>query len=143
MTVKTLVRFIMQHIIRFFIIQQNFWLILYNYWYSNCGGQDQLSDTNKSSYWSPQTPIIVLLLFCDKRLVDIGMEDKKCQWLVSPDKVLKDTEKDLTSFLDFSIPDRVFDGKLFESRITNLKSRSFYNISYSSTISAVRAQYQY
>ena len=60
------------------------------------GGQYQLSHTNKSSYWALQTPIIVLLLSCDKLLVDIGMKEKKSQCLVSSDtdKLLKDKEKE-------------------------------------------------
>ena len=35
------------------------------------------------------------MIFTDdaKRLVDIGMKNKKSQWLVSSDKLLKDREK--------------------------------------------------
>ena len=36
------------------------------------GGVYHLSHTDKSRYWALQTPIIVLLLFCIKRLVDIA-----------------------------------------------------------------------
>ena len=58
-------------------------------------------ETNIKIYWCVkgdvdlcETPIIVLLLFCDKHLVDIGIEDKKSKWLVCSDKLLKDTEKE-------------------------------------------------
>ena len=40
-----------------------------------------------------ETSIIVLLLFCDKLLTDMGMKDNDSQWLVSLDNLLKDTEK--------------------------------------------------
>ena len=38
--------------------------------------------------------LLFYLLFCDKNLLDIGIEDKKSQWLVSSDKLLKYTKKE-------------------------------------------------
>ena len=37
--------------------------------------------------------LLFLLLFCDKRLVDIGIKDKNSQWLVCSSKLLKEKKK--------------------------------------------------
>ena len=50
------------------------------YWRTQSRGQYHLSHPNKSWYWSLQTPMIVLLLFCEiKKVGLISLKQQKCQ----------------------------------------------------------------